>query len=1223
MAGNSVKIRIDGDASDLQKELSTVERSAKSAASALGHEYARAGMSLSEGMRKAWAEVQKAQKSGQTIVINGVETIISNNEKIIKQKNDLGDIYDEMGNSAKAASTKVKAGLADIKAGIDMAAAAARTLYGVAEKGIGYNASIEQLKTSFEVMTGSAEKAAEVVDRLRVMGAETPFETKDLASTTQLLMQYGFTADEALDRMRMLGDVAQGNVQAMNSIALGYAQMASAGKVNLVDIKQMINGGFNPLQEISERTGESMASLYDRISKGKISVDEITESMRHATSEGGRFYQSMEKQSQTLSGQLSTLKDNADQLLGSLTEGVSEGLRDQILPFTNNLVAELQSAFDSGGYQGLVDTATDMIPDLLGMMTGELQKGIEGLSRWLPQGATQLMQALPSALRSASVVTPQLTQALFEVASTVVGDLVSMLPELTPTLLTGFVDLSESILRGSVKVFESTIRGIENALHDGQTKIAGIWVDDESIAKYDFDVDVDVHEESIEEEIEEAKSTVEGILSQIQGINASEIAEAIISGDVTDALEDTLVAAGVSPKDAQNVARQIEEAQKIVSEAVGALGLSEEISAKITEMAASGASQSDLTEYIKSLGVEEGVAADTALKITNASASVNGAISKLPEDVRASISGLTFADDRETLVAALQLLELNPESIQGVLDSFDTTSGLLTAGVRGIFDGIGTMLTDGLPDTEEVLGSLEGDVRRWAQEAHAKINEWYESEIESLNASGKNGQEYDSALLDIENKAASMRDSVQASEVGAIEFMNSMAGKSTEYVRQHLSELEAIGQTAVEISEEIDALTGKVRSAAEAAFQVVRSGANADQATISQAIKFKVTEFNLDEQAAEDAYNATVETLNEQLAKKDISKDEFNTAIETAQGDLNAAKLAAKQALETALREIFTGIAESEGIENNAAELAEKIGLAEVLMNSVEQLSDTGLLGDQLGAGLTEQLAAHMQIDPDLLRNMPVDAAASALEDWAAQLYLDATSGIESLDNSKLVATYAAALEEGMLAGTSFDTSETALQIENLLIGMWETAEAGSASAQSKATSTAVGVATTAAQEEKKVMDEGGESAGNWLDIGAARGIRNGASSVLNAAVSVARSVVSAFKNILGIASPSKVMMEIGQFTGEGYAIGLEKSMQNAVDTAKRMTGQVTTAASIKMRSEVVVPGMQVDMQHALENSTQPVNLYVNGRQLGKVMAADNQQAQNTYNRSIALGVGK
>lgn len=134
-----------------------------------------------------------------------------------------------------------KTGLADVKAGIDLATAATQKLFSVAEKGVNYNATIEQLKTSFEVMTGSAEKAADVVERLRIMGAETPFEMTDLASTTQLLMQYGFTADEALDRMRMLGDVAQGNKEAMNSIALGYAQMSSAQKVNLQDIKQMIN----------------------------------------------------------------------------------------------------------------------------------------------------------------------------------------------------------------------------------------------------------------------------------------------------------------------------------------------------------------------------------------------------------------------------------------------------------------------------------------------------------------------------------------------------------------------------------------------------------------------------------------------------------------------------------------------------------------------------------------------------------------------------------------------------------------------------------------------------------------------------------------------------------------------------------------------------------------------------------------------------------------------
>lgn len=107
-------------------------------------------------------------------------------------------------------------------------------------QGVEFNAQIEQYTTSFEVMTGSAEKATEVVERLKKIGSETPFELNQLAEVTQLLMNYGFTADEAIDRMNMLGDISQGNADKMNRIAMAYGQMSSAGKVQLEDIKQMI-----------------------------------------------------------------------------------------------------------------------------------------------------------------------------------------------------------------------------------------------------------------------------------------------------------------------------------------------------------------------------------------------------------------------------------------------------------------------------------------------------------------------------------------------------------------------------------------------------------------------------------------------------------------------------------------------------------------------------------------------------------------------------------------------------------------------------------------------------------------------------------------------------------------------------------------------------------------------------------------------------------------------
>lgn len=211
--------------------------------------------------------------------------------------------------------------------------------------GIDYQRQLEQYTTSFEVMTGSAEKAAEVTQRLQKIGAETPFELNDLANATQLLMNYGFTADDAVEKMTMLGDISQGNADKMNRIAMAYGQMSSAGKVQLEDIKQMIEAGFNPLQEISESTGESMASLYNRISKGTISIDEITAAMVRSTAEGGKYYKSMDAQSQTLAGRLSTLKDTANESIGNILGGLLQKAADEWLPAFTEAISTVDEKF--------------------------------------------------------------------------------------------------------------------------------------------------------------------------------------------------------------------------------------------------------------------------------------------------------------------------------------------------------------------------------------------------------------------------------------------------------------------------------------------------------------------------------------------------------------------------------------------------------------------------------------------------------------------------------------------------------------------------------------------------------------------------------------------------------------------------------------------------------------------------------------------------------------
>lgn len=294
----------------------------------------------------------KAKTSAQKL-LSSIKNI--NKESLNKIISGVNNLTKKLGSGVVAAAKK--AGQA-IKA---MATAGVAALGAGVTAGVNYNSQIETYQTSFEVMTGSAAKAKSVVSQLQKMGAETPFEMTDLASTTQLLMNYGFTADDAISRMSMLGDISQGNADKMNSIATAYGQMSSAGKVSLEDVKQMIEAGFNPLQEISTTTGESMSSLYDRISDGTISVDEITASMQRSTSVGGKYYQSMEKQSKTFSGQLSTMKDNFQQLLGSMTSGIFNKLAKGVMPKINDLLGELSSAFERGGFAGVFNTLTQKL----------------------------------------------------------------------------------------------------------------------------------------------------------------------------------------------------------------------------------------------------------------------------------------------------------------------------------------------------------------------------------------------------------------------------------------------------------------------------------------------------------------------------------------------------------------------------------------------------------------------------------------------------------------------------------------------------------------------------------------------------------------------------------------------------------------------------------------------------------------------------------------------
>ena len=313
--------------------------------------------------------------------------------------------------------------------------------------GVKYNSEIEQLQTSFEVMTGSAEKAQSIIKELQEIGAKTPFEVKGLAETTQLLMNYGLEADDAIDKMMMLGDIAQGSSEKMNRIAMAYGQMSSAGKVQLEDIKQMIEAGFNPLQEISKTTGESMASLYDRISKGTISVDEITASMQRSTSAGGKYFQSMEKQSKTLNGQISTLKDNFSQFAGVLAQDTTNAISNEFLPAINDMIQSMQEAFSEDGFGGMAEAFAEGFTNILMMLVEKAPEVANVALTMIQTFITAIQENLPTITNSAITIILTLVQGILtmlpqilQMGIQIIVQLIQGIAQQAPTLIPQIID---------------------------------------------------------------------------------------------------------------------------------------------------------------------------------------------------------------------------------------------------------------------------------------------------------------------------------------------------------------------------------------------------------------------------------------------------------------------------------------------------------------------------------------------------------------------------------------------------------------------------------------------------------------------------------------------------------------------------------------------------------------------------------------------------------------
>ena len=238
----------------------------------------------------------------------------------------------------------------------------------VVSTGVQYNAQLEQYQTALTNMLGSEAQAIALLDEIKQDAAKTPFDTAGLVKANELLISTGIDAESSRRTILALGDAVSatgGGNDELSRMAQNLQQIQNAGKATSADIKQFAYAGIDVYGILADYTGKSA----EEVQKMTVTYDLLSNALISAADEGGRYFNSMNTQSETLNGKWSTLKDNATQLAGLMTGDLTDGVKT-VIGHMNDLTVAASEAYDTGGWFGLADAIASNIPIVSELKTG-------------------------------------------------------------------------------------------------------------------------------------------------------------------------------------------------------------------------------------------------------------------------------------------------------------------------------------------------------------------------------------------------------------------------------------------------------------------------------------------------------------------------------------------------------------------------------------------------------------------------------------------------------------------------------------------------------------------------------------------------------------------------------------------------------------------------------------------------------------------------------------
>jgi tape measure domain-containing protein len=256
----------------------------------------------------------------------------------LKKKHDAATAsIQQTSNAIKNAGSVSTSAIASIK-GMAAAYLGVQTI----AKSLNLAGQVEDATIAFEVLTGSVNDGKVLFEQIRQLDKNTPITFGNATQAAKTMLSFGVQVQDVAKNLQMLSDVTGGNNDRFKMLALAFSQMSAAGRLMGQDVLQMINAGFNPLQQISKTTGESLIDLKKRMEDGAISSQEVRKAFEDATSAGGMFHGMTDRLAQTVSGKMNIALSEFEKKLGEI--GASLGpLVSQLLDLFTQLQPWLEA----------------------------------------------------------------------------------------------------------------------------------------------------------------------------------------------------------------------------------------------------------------------------------------------------------------------------------------------------------------------------------------------------------------------------------------------------------------------------------------------------------------------------------------------------------------------------------------------------------------------------------------------------------------------------------------------------------------------------------------------------------------------------------------------------------------------------------------------------------------------------------------------------------------